>query len=473
MNSILFRRKERILLLAVSGIRPAPLDPCRAHLFLRGTHGRTPQPFPPRLIYVVGCDGPAVSCAVLHPSFMNIDLYNIDAHADEEILWRHLASVLHAPPYTPRRSHPIEFSVRIFGHNGRGRKNGGMLLPTAAVGQRFLTDFGGKPSRRLILIHGTIVVFKRSTRAPQRQVGTLRGPPRSGTRVMPCIKPTMLDKSVAVEAIQFGYYCRDDRFSVEWERSAELTTILAYDGDRAMFKLALCERSGTTRYAGFRAASIYWVGAGSDANDGPVISFGLNYAPSYLVGSWRSPKCLRGYDEEQTVRASAFEDSHAALAPFTSSSIRILCKTMQDLDRFRELAGSARIQVEWALYPAVRRSLFTLNVREIYEAWVTSLPWPVAFQLEAMVRASLVDLKEVRQDLRARIEGLNKRHGPDATGAFLQDFHMQLLLSSGSEDGGSLQYNWESAMRSFLQRPRTLGLPMVDNEDLFSPASMS
>ena len=210
-----------------------------------------------------------------------------------------------------------------------------------------------------------------------------------------------------------------------------------------------------------------WAGAGSDVDDGPVISFGLNYAPSYLVGNWRSPTRLRA-DEELTTRVSAFEDSHVPLVSFTSTSIRVLCKSMAHLDRFRELASTARILVDGSLYPAVRRALFAPHVRKTYEAWLTSIPWLVAFQVEAMVRASLVDLREVERELRGRIERMNKRHGPDLTSAFLHDFRTQLLVSAGSEEGVPLHRSWESALRDYLQRPPTLGLPMVDNEDLFS-----
>lgn len=396
---------------------------------------------------------------------MIIDLYNIGSNVNEEILWKHLAHVLRSPLYTPRCTCPIEFFVRILRQDGRGT-TGEMDVPKE-IGERFLADFGGRRPRCRFMIFGTIVVFKRSTKAPQSwQIGAVHGLPGAAARVVPPIKPDMLSKSVAVKAFQFGYYCRDEQFSVEWEMSPDLTTILAYDEDRAMFKLILCERSGTTRYVAFRAPSIYWVGAGSDA-DGGSISFGLNYAPSFLVGSWRNPQYMRRSVEERTRRVSAFVDDHAPLAPYTSSGIRILCRSLQDVDRFRKLAHSARLQVDGALYPAIRRALFAPGVQESYEAWVRSIPWQIAFQMEAMVRASLVDLREAQRELRARIERMNKRHGPDLTSAFLLVFRTQLLVSAGSEEGGSLQHIWDSTIREFLQRPPTLGLPMVDNEDLF------
>lgn len=282
------------------------------------------------------------------------------------------------------------------------------------------------------------------------------------------ISRIMLSNSVAVEALQFGHYCRDDHFSVEWERSDELRTILAYDKNRAMFQLVFCEKLGTTRYVAFRSASIGWVGAGPDVGYVSVISFGLNYAPSYLMGSWRSPRRVKGDKEgEVTKRVSAFDDNHAPLVPYTSSAIRILCKSPQDVDRFRKLADLAHLHVDGALYPTVRRDLFAPRVRESYEAWIGSIPWPVAFQVEAMVRASRVDLTEVHRELRARIVRMNKHHGPELTSAFLYEFRTQLLGLDDSEDCTLLR-NWTSVLRDFLQRPRTLGLPMTDNEDLFS-----
>lgn len=94
---------------------------------------------------------------------MNIDLFNISADVNEKILWEQLAHVLHSPPYTPHRSSPIRFIVRILRTDGQGRKIGEMTVPTEAIGEHFLAEFECKLSRRRLIIFGEIVVFKRGT----------------------------------------------------------------------------------------------------------------------------------------------------------------------------------------------------------------------------------------------------------------------------------------------------------------------
>ncbi|KAH9835627.1 RNA dependent RNA polymerase-domain-containing protein [Rhodofomes roseus] len=413
---------------------------------------------------------------------MEICMYNIAHEVDETFLKTHLEAIFRGPRYRRHPSDPTNFAVRIFRQNAGGRKSGTITVPTTAIGEQFLREHGGKPAQYRLVLGNALIIFKQSSRLPrghqarasqrgasvQRQVMQHRRARNSTT------------PSVGVAALQFGHFCRDDVFSVEWEKNVDSVAELVYEEQKRQFVITWYE-ARDTRYVVCDAASIYWIGAGDDAADGPVILLGLNHAPSYefsnaeaQLASLMSAFTLGGRDVGDKLpkrsRMSAFDPTHMAVASFTSLAIRILCKSAQDLDFFRVLGRRAQAQVDEILYPAVARGLFAPRMRRAYDEWVLSKPWPVAFQMEALVRASLVELQEVLDELRHRVDSMLLRHGAALTGAFLHDFRTRVkaITSTANAEDNPLQNMWAAALSEFLQRPSALRLPtLIDNEDLF------
>ncbi|KZT74695.1 RdRP-domain-containing protein [Daedalea quercina L-15889] len=399
---------------------------------------------------------------------MEICMYNIAANVDEVLLKNRLADILHGPRYTHLSTHPIDFAVRIFSQSPPKRNNGFLTVPTISIAEQFLQEFGGKPAKyRLIL--GKPIFFKQSKRSPRRrQIKELQRPPATGRRFAEhrehATDPAMA--SVGVSELQFGYFCRDDEYSIEWKKVPGLAAQLVLDDARNAFEIIWHERTHT-QYVIFRAASIYWIGAGLDSTGWAVVFFALNHAPSFQTSGPQYPAKILKREKRYTARLCAFDADHMPLAPYTSNAIRIICKTAGDLDVFRSLGGLAQVQIEETLYPATERALFAHNIRRTYQKWITRTPWSIAFQVEALVQASLVELREVLQELRPMIAKMVERHGPDPTSAFLHDFRMRVKEITMAGEGISLRDVWIAALDEFQQRPPSLAVPVDDNEDLF------
>ena len=83
-----------------------------------------------------------------------------------------IADYLHRPEYSafPNVGWPMNLEVVIFRRRGNSRVRAGALtLPSSAVGQQFLRDFGGLTPRYTIAL-GTRVKFQPSDKPPRPDV---------------------------------------------------------------------------------------------------------------------------------------------------------------------------------------------------------------------------------------------------------------------------------------------------------------
>ena len=229
-------------------------------------------------------------------------------------------------------------------------------------------------------------------------------------------------------------------FSIEWKRSCEAS--LLYDKDRREFRVESRFEEERTRIIAIRASQIDWcsatsliVASGTGGVDSQIF-FSLVYPPSFetrpndhthvggLTGPFEllslSPQNGRGTTPLRD-RWPSFDDQHAASAAFTSLSIRLVCKQQSAPAAFRGMCKEACMRPSKFAYPVDHRALFSASRQEAYTQWAIRLPWPVAYQIEAIIRDRQVDFREILS-LAVHVERLLASEGSDFTVSFLRHF---------------------------------------------------
>lgn len=356
-----------------------------------------------------------------------------------------LARVLHSPEYRhhPGIQFPMNFEVIIHKKKGHSPFRTGILtVPAEAVGQHFLQEFSGPTSHRSMVL-GTRIKFQLSNKPPRPHV-------LEEVRRVPYIDPReetdrrrvaseLLERTVALRAVQFGWECRDNIFSIEWERICDARCELYYHEERREFHIKLY-LANVTRIISIRASHIMWASAGLDKTERPhlpVLFLTLSYPPAYETELSQIDMSIHQMEFMQLLvnlasptppparqRWSYFEDGQKHFAPFVSTALRLVCRDPRDLEVFRDLCHHAQMQTDDYLYPVERRELFAPDIQDDYDAWVRRLPWKIAFHVELLVRRRLVDMKEAL-GLRAKISRVRQTKGDAHTALFLRHFATQ------------------------------------------------
>ncbi|EJF66614.1 RdRP-domain-containing protein [Dichomitus squalens LYAD-421 SS1] len=313
-----------------------------------------------------------------------------------------LAKVLHAPPFlSPTTASKFNFEVHLFPSKRKGASQSAALtLPTEELANQFLHWYG-RPSPQLSLYLGSSrIQFQKSHKTARPEVvERIRTLPYEEPRVSYAREresERLRDSSVRVTTIQFGRECRDHVYSVEWEKICDAHIV--FDEDRREFRVKVRgDDLDDTRIIAIRASQIAWVSTSIHQPSGsPVIFFSLDYPPSFETESVLAPLSTSNLSHTTPrQRWTAFDESHEAIAPYTSLAIRLECASEEDLGTFRSFARAVHTPVSSYSYPIERRELFTARRRELYELWLAGLPWMVAFHLEALVRSWLVDMTEI------------------------------------------------------------------------------
>ncbi|PCH36046.1 hypothetical protein WOLCODRAFT_91813 [Wolfiporia cocos MD-104 SS10] len=337
---------------------------------------------------------------------MEIFMHNIGYRTTQHQLKIELANILHSPAYSPPSEPPINFDVCIYTQN---RSRGSLILPWEEIGERFMNEFGGCTARRSIII-GTTIIFERNWRQPNDGIV-------ENIRRLPYVDPRAAEEaenrsrearrmSVSINLIQFGWICRDSVFSTEWERPCFPRGTLILDYHKREFRIQIPDAQ-IMRVVAVRAAQIYSTCAGTDERHRAAIFLLLHHPPSFET-------IPRGYSRDFLEspaplpirrRWPSFDESHEPVAPHTSLAIHLVCNTRDDLETYRRLCElvNKRVGGNLSVYSTQNRTLFHRSVREEYKAWIQTLPWEVAFQVEALLYSHVVDMRELLT-FRARIE---------------------------------------------------------------------
>lgn len=381
---------------------------------------------------------------------MDIFISHIGSGTTQDQLKIELAHVFHDYTYASLYSgpSPMNFSVVIFRRTNGPTRNGILTVPTSVIGERFLQDFGQPLPRRTVPLGGLTIRFARGRRAPRPNV-------LEDIRRTPYVDPReeedrrrltseLQSQAIPLRTVQFGWECRDNVFSVEWEKICTEPCKLVFYKERREFRIELTLPDRTFILV-IRASQINWSSAGVDRTVVPhssVIFLLLAHPPSFestpprpQIGTADSLAELfstldifgRPRQDDTRQRWSHFldDETHSLVAPFTSLALRLVCEDTSGAHHFRRLCGYATMQPDDYLYPVERRRLFSPDVQRAYANWVRLLPWPVAFQLEAMVRAWLLDMRETVA-LRPKLHELIREKGGAYTAGFLHHFATRL-----------------------------------------------
>ncbi|KAI0079598.1 RdRP-domain-containing protein [Panus rudis PR-1116 ss-1] len=383
---------------------------------------------------------------------MDIFIEHIPQHKTDSDIKIELARALHAPSYSRHASAPLNLEVKIFPRLRRdGTRCGIMTVPTEGVGRQFLQEYGGATPQKNIFV-GLRLRFKQSNK-PVR-LSTVEY-----TRRFPYVDPRAAEErrgnvaalashTISLSTLQFGWTCRDNIFSVEWEKACGDDSALTYHDDRREFRITVPEQ-GVDYIAVIRATQIEWVGAARDDEGRTVVNMTLFTPPVYE--SCSHSESFGAFDLHEVLqvlaaftdtppapmrqRNSAFHPSHTDVAAYTSLAVRFVCRR-DDLPTFHKLCRAAHTKLENFLYDTENRQLFSTHVQRQFQAWMSNLPWRVAFQIESMVRNWMADFRELL-DLRVRVYSLLEEKGEDYVVEFFRYFSVQIKESYSDDEPGT------------------------------------
>ncbi|KAH9829378.1 RNA dependent RNA polymerase-domain-containing protein [Rhodofomes roseus] len=384
---------------------------------------------------------------------MEVFMQGIPFSMEQPQLKELLASVFHGAAYSDHSPQPLNFEVRIYRKvTKRGTRNGVITVPTTEIGEQFLREYGqGSPRRRNTF---DSIVFARGIHTPNRRVlETVQQTPYRPSAGL--TQPRYDTASVSIQRLQFGWICRDEEYSVEWEKKFTIqgSAYLRYNEGRRQFQM-IAMGHDCTRYMAIRPPQVYWTAATPDQYGESSIFFYLLYPPSFEEGpvdpdfleslgedTYGQYENLRMLLEETKIwrlRKSGFDDTHVPIAPYTSIAVRLVCKSASDVALYRVLCRQAHLTVDSSAYTVVHRGLFARSVQDVYRPWVANLDFAVASQVESLLRKRLVDMQEIVRYLRPSIDDLMSKHGPHVTRTVLADLKTRLEARLWYGDGTPL-----------------------------------
>ncbi len=410
---------------------------------------------------------------------------NIPSSTKDTKLKLELANILHVPPFRDPTETLFNFNIFLFKQRKRGPwRAGALTLPSESIGSLFLQLYGGPSPLHSLLIDTTRVQFHASNRPVRRDVveRILRTPfqdPREA-HAREEMEAELKALQARISTIQFGCECRDQVYSVEWEKITPAR--LGFDGERREFRICMDQGGlfSDTRIIAIRVNAVYHVSATfDDTSRRPIIFFSLTHPPTFESESAVSlfASILTATSNKPTrSRWSSFDDGddeHALIAPYTSLAIRLECESIDDLRVFRQFVDAAHLRVYNDAYPVVRRGLFSSVTRAEYHLWMTTLPWTVAFQIEALVRSWLINMAEALS-LRGDVDRALTARGVAYTAALLRDFasHAKALYWYGGTQPGA-ESTFQTQLEAAWSDPVTHLFSLVEVAFVYKPVEPS
>lgn len=398
--------------------------------------------------------------------------WSVDAHQLTQEL---AAQVLHKAPYDQLRPN-MNFHVSLKRDKKHYRPHAGygfLTLPTKEIGQIFLSEYGvlgdqGAPLKKFHL-HNRLITFTKGHR-DECNSEILEKITR-----MPYIDPKRLKESedrasrlqsgaIVIGAVQFGWDCRDDAFSIEWESISQRSYALKFDPDRNEIRIAMTQRgSSDIYYIAIRYNQIKFISLDHQESS---IYFSL-FQPPWFESEHLSanvlanlPGIVGNKQPRQRLPYLPFED-HARVAPYTSIALRLVCSGEADIDTFRDLCADAQMQGkinDWEIQTDYR-GLFSAEIIDWYSDWIQELPWEVAFQVEAIIRIMFVDFREMFS-LKDKISLMVDEHGNTYASQMLKHFCNRLVAYDDGE--GDVEQWFDNAAIEFAKVSKTPSLAPTD-----------
>ncbi|KAF9535863.1 RNA-directed RNA polymerase 2 [Crepidotus variabilis] len=379
---------------------------------------------------------------------MDIFMRNIDHNVSTSQVANTLANILHDLPFTNLSPTPFNFHVHLHRHKTRPfLQNGGtgtLTLPNFEAGQLFLHIYQPQnpPDRRrpvpAIVVGTRQILFVLSNKPPRQDV-------LDTVRLLPYQEPRVTEErerrqqqldagAIPVNALQFGWECRDSVFSIECETQCENRCAITFQDERREIRVKI--HIDDERYLIIMPfPSVREITAHTYLGTEHAIVFSLHNPPSYqkevALGT-------QGRQARSRERLSYLPiEEHQRLAPYASLGIRVVCRSGRDLREFRRLCETAQLHKLYDYeYPVERRSLFSehlmLNVRQI----LRQIDWVIAFQMQGLIWDLAIDLSEATQ-LLPEIIRVRRERGKLFAAIVIQKFKPHAQYFDNEEEGNT------------------------------------
>ncbi|KAJ7275343.1 RNA-directed RNA polymerase 2 [Mycena haematopus] len=328
------------------------------------------------------------------PVALDVHISGISYSVNKHQLDAELATILHRPPYAAFSTvgGPVNFQVYLFKDRRGGNKThsgSGSLTLLRNVALLFLEEYGEPNPLKTFHIGGRRVKFSPGRSAPRQDVveRILRFPyadPKIAEKKEQR-SHALQSENILLRTLQFGWFCRDSVFSIEWETNITGGSLTA-SKERREFRIGI-PWQGAIFYVAIRFSRISHIQIHLDPTKDSTIFFELLESPNYESATGPGPR--------QRLSCLPISD-HERVAPFTSLAIRLICSHRGDVARFERLARTAGVKNVYETELHIeRRGLFSEAVLGQVRAGIKALRWSVAFQVEALHRNLYLDAKEI------------------------------------------------------------------------------
>ncbi|KAF6763911.1 RNA dependent RNA polymerase-domain-containing protein [Ephemerocybe angulata] len=377
---------------------------------------------------------------------MNIEISYIHREENEWSVTRAIAAIIHAG-----LEEKINFKVRLnpdakggYGHNGTGT----LTVPDYKVGRDFITQVIENPiktkwSRKLF--------FKKVPQPPPKHlIQTLARTnfvdPDQEERHAKIMLET--GDTVRLEKVQFGtlqyhppYPGRS--FSIEWGRSYAPVGFaeLSFEYNHKLIRITIREDFETHRdpeeyMIVLKFSNIKKIGVGLTFGESFVLFD--TYTPPILEKKhvYRTLKGDHTDNKKYKQRVGSLDPAHHAVAPYATKLRLILWRepsqvAEEERARFFRLCNSAKLKSLVKIFrdtteiPAEPMGFFKASRLEKLQHALAQLAFPVAFQIEALMRNGLLHTEHI-EHLLPRIQELSNNSTPPVVSELLRTYRKDL-----------------------------------------------
>lgn len=342
------------------------------------------------------------------------------------------ADELHSPRYLRQSGQLWNFHVKLFPpKRNRGQAHGGcgkITVPEEYLGRCLLQDFGG--SSRRLSIAGRKIQLKSSKDAPNPAVlEKIRREPYVPLEVEQRLAAIheSFQQNVEVHTLQLGWETRGAVFSVEWEKQFQEDCHLKFSNSRREIRIGHTDQPNIVRSIAIPWSQISW-SAICDADEECSIFLSLYSPPifdteatfQFLIQSLLGPQIIAPLKRQRVLVLYPDDADLIRVLPYATLCIRLLCRGTEDVRAFKALCKTARLSAPRVYrYDTDHLALFSETKLEQYCRWTSTLYWPVAFQLESLLRGRVADAGEILS-IRQIIDDMLDHKGADYTSSFLR-----------------------------------------------------
>ncbi|KAI0635910.1 RdRP-domain-containing protein [Trametes polyzona] len=384
---------------------------------------------------------------------MEIEVSDLNYTATVWEVKRAFAEIFHGDLFYSPAAHgarPINFQVQFREEGPGSLPNNGhavVIVPDRRFGDDFLRSAFRRGNQ--VKVNGRrLWLSKGQKRPPRGLVETLDK--------TPYIDPTQEEEreallgrigqiGIILDAIQFGVYFRfpDDpptanrRFSNEYEirRSDTFSGKLCFDYNYKVLRIEMgnCVTEDTSTHIVINTSDIKKIAYGSNPAGECYACFELHCPPRferqqmYRTYTGEYKKDNRAFRE----RLPSLDKIHRAIGPF-AYQLRLTLNDPRSRHDLKTLCHEAGIRAPARVQIDVQHcGFFRYDTMRAVREWITGFEWPVAFQLEALLRNGLLNTGDL-YDLRGDIEMLNQDN-PEFAGDVLRHFLEKLQAKQRSD----------------------------------------